>query len=43
MVAGYMSQRKEAIYTLLAATSIGAIFGGPLPYYGGRVSVKDDA
>ena len=34
---GYMSQRKEAIFAMLATTSIGAIWGGPLPYYGGRV------
>lgn len=36
---GYMSHRKEAIFALLATTSIGAIWGGPLPYYGGRVKL----
>lgn len=33
-----MSHRKEAIYTMLAATSIGAIFGGPSPFLGGKVT-----
>lgn len=37
-VACYMSQRKEAIIAMLATTSIGAIWGGPLPYYGGRAA-----
>ncbi|CAL1272063.1 unnamed protein product [Larinioides sclopetarius] len=33
-VACYMSNRKEAVFTLLAAASMGAIFGGPQPYFG---------
>lgn len=37
-VACYMSQRKEAVFAMLATTSIGAIWGGPLPYYGGRAA-----
>lgn len=35
-LACYMSNRKEAIFAMLAATSMGAIFGGPLPFYGGK-------
>lgn len=35
---GYMSNIKEAIFAMLAATSIGAIWSGPLPFYGARVS-----
>ncbi|XP_054719785.1 acetoacetyl-CoA synthetase-like [Uloborus diversus] len=35
-VACYMSNRKEAIFAMLAATSMGAIFGGPLPFYGAK-------
>ncbi|CAL1272070.1 unnamed protein product, partial [Larinioides sclopetarius] len=34
VVACYMSNRKEAVFTFLAATSMGAIFGGPQPYFG---------
>ncbi|CAL1289689.1 unnamed protein product [Larinioides sclopetarius] len=33
-VACYMSNRREAIYSMLAAASMGAMFGGPLPFYG---------
>lgn len=33
-----MSNRKEAIFAMLAAASIGAIWGGPVPFYGARVS-----
>ena len=33
-----MSNRKEAIFAMLAAASIGALWGGPVPYYGARVS-----
>ncbi|GFY60117.1 acetoacetyl-CoA synthetase [Trichonephila inaurata madagascariensis] len=36
----YMSNRKEAIFSMLAATSIGAIWGGPLPFYGARAAKK---
>ncbi|KFM66893.1 Acetoacetyl-CoA synthetase, partial [Stegodyphus mimosarum] len=39
-VACYMSNRKEALFTMLAATSIGAIFSGPQPYYGARASAN---
>ncbi|PRD23334.1 UNVERIFIED_CONTAM: Acetoacetyl-CoA synthetase [Trichonephila clavipes] len=34
----YMSNRKEAIYAMLAATSIGAIWGGPQPFFGARAA-----
>ncbi|GIY67535.1 acetoacetyl-CoA synthetase, partial [Caerostris darwini] len=34
----YMSNRKEAVFAMLAATSIGAIWGGPLPFYGSRAA-----
>ncbi|GFY72428.1 acetoacetyl-CoA synthetase [Trichonephila inaurata madagascariensis] len=34
----YMPLTKETIFAMLAATSIGAIWGGPLPYYGVQVS-----
>ncbi|GIX73434.1 acetoacetyl-CoA synthetase [Caerostris extrusa] len=37
-VACYMSHRKETIYAFLAATSIGAIWGGPQPYFGARAA-----
>ncbi|GFU50087.1 acetoacetyl-CoA synthetase [Trichonephila clavipes] len=37
-VACYMSNRKEAIYAMLAATSIGAIWGGPQPFLGARAA-----
>ncbi|KAG8195201.1 hypothetical protein JTE90_027944 [Oedothorax gibbosus] len=33
-VACYMSNRKEALFAMLATTSIGAIFGSVIPYYG---------
>ncbi|KFM80143.1 Acetoacetyl-CoA synthetase, partial [Stegodyphus mimosarum] len=39
-VACYMSNRKEAIFAMLATTSIGAIWGGPTPYYGSRASTN---
>ncbi|XP_071037919.1 acetoacetyl-CoA synthetase-like [Parasteatoda tepidariorum] len=39
-VACYMSNLKEAVYAMLAAVSIGAIWGGPQPYYGARASAK---
>ncbi|KAG8195207.1 hypothetical protein JTE90_027950 [Oedothorax gibbosus] len=39
-VACYMSNRKEAVYAFLAATSIGAIWGGPLPFYGDKAASK---
>ncbi|GBO08010.1 Acetoacetyl-CoA synthetase, partial [Araneus ventricosus] len=32
----YLSNRKEAVFAMLAVTSIGAIWGGPLPYHGPR-------
>ncbi|CAL1286775.1 unnamed protein product [Larinioides sclopetarius] len=38
-VACYMSNRREAIYAMLAAASIGAMFGGPLPFYGSKGAV----
>ncbi|GIY37652.1 acetoacetyl-CoA synthetase [Caerostris darwini] len=34
----YMSNRKEALFTMLATISIGAIWGGPLPTHGCRVA-----
>lgn len=34
-----MSNRKEAIFALFATASIGAIWGGPVPYYGAKVSI----
>ncbi|KFM80138.1 Acetoacetyl-CoA synthetase, partial [Stegodyphus mimosarum] len=37
-VACHMSNRKEAVYAMLATTSIGAIWGGPQPYFGARVA-----
>ncbi|KAG8195206.1 hypothetical protein JTE90_027949 [Oedothorax gibbosus] len=37
-IACYMSNIKEAIFAMLAATSIGAIWSGPLPYYGARAA-----
>ncbi|KFM77732.1 Acetoacetyl-CoA synthetase, partial [Stegodyphus mimosarum] len=39
-VACYMSNRKEAIFAMLATTSIGAIWSGPQPYYGARASAN---
>lgn len=36
---GYMSNRKEAIFAMLAAASMGAMFGGPLPFYGAKVNL----
>ncbi|GBM86402.1 hypothetical protein AVEN_61498-1, partial [Araneus ventricosus] len=38
-VACYMSHRKEAIFAFLATTSIGAIWGGPQPYFGAKVNL----
>ncbi|GFT97653.1 acetoacetyl-CoA synthetase [Trichonephila clavipes] len=38
MVACYMSNRKEAIYAMLAVTSIGAIWGGPQPFLGAKAA-----
>ncbi|GIX75342.1 acetoacetyl-CoA synthetase [Caerostris extrusa] len=35
-VACYVSNRKEAVFAFLATTSMGAIFGGPQPYFGSR-------
>ncbi|GFX60405.1 acetoacetyl-CoA synthetase [Trichonephila clavipes] len=35
-VAAYISNSKEALFAMLAATSIGAIWSGALPYYGLR-------
>lgn len=32
-----MSNRKEAVFAYLAITSIGGIWGGPLPFYGDKV------
>ncbi|GIY63257.1 acetoacetyl-CoA synthetase [Caerostris darwini] len=37
-VACYMSHRKETIFAFLAATSIGAIWGGPQPYFGAKAA-----
>ncbi|XP_042903834.1 acetoacetyl-CoA synthetase-like isoform X2 [Parasteatoda tepidariorum] len=39
-VACYMSNRKESIFTFLAAASIGAIFGGPQPYFGPKAALN---
>ncbi|KAG8198892.1 hypothetical protein JTE90_015106 [Oedothorax gibbosus] len=39
-VACYMSNRKEAVYAMLAAISIGAIWGGPQPYFGARAAAN---
>ncbi|KAF8787378.1 Acetoacetyl-CoA synthetase like protein [Argiope bruennichi] len=39
-VACYMSNRKEAIFAFLATTSIGAIWGGPQPFYGERAATN---
>nr|AII97926.1 BLTX565 [Nephila pilipes] len=36
----YMSNRKEAIFSMLAVTSIGGIWGGPLPFYSYRSAKK---
>ncbi|GIX81702.1 acetoacetyl-CoA synthetase [Caerostris extrusa] len=41
-VACYMSNRREAIYAMLAAASIGAMFGGPLPFTGKAVAAIMD-
>ncbi|CAL1286768.1 unnamed protein product, partial [Larinioides sclopetarius] len=38
-VACYMSNRREAIYAMLAAASMGAMFGGPSPFYGTKGAV----
>ncbi|GFQ69310.1 acetoacetyl-CoA synthetase [Trichonephila clavata] len=35
-VGAYISNSKEALFAMLAATSIGAIWSGALPYYGTR-------
>ncbi|GFU54023.1 acetoacetyl-CoA synthetase, partial [Nephila pilipes] len=37
-VACYMSNRKEAVFAMLATASIGAVWSGPLPYYGARAA-----
>ncbi|XP_035208688.1 acetoacetyl-CoA synthetase-like isoform X2 [Stegodyphus dumicola] len=37
-VACYMSNRKEAVFAMLATTSIGAIWSGPQPYIGARIA-----
>lgn len=37
-----MSNRKEAVFAYLAITSIGGIWGGPLPFYGDKVSDFDN-
>ncbi|GFX05707.1 acetoacetyl-CoA synthetase [Trichonephila clavipes] len=37
-VACYMSNRKEAIFAMLATTSIGAIWGGPQPFLGAQAA-----
>ncbi|GFX60401.1 acetoacetyl-CoA synthetase [Trichonephila clavipes] len=34
----YISSRKEALFAMLATVSIGAIWGGPLPYHGSKVA-----
>lgn len=36
-----MSNRKEAVFAYLAITSIGGIWGGPLPFYGDKVGDFD--
>ncbi|XP_071038561.1 acetoacetyl-CoA synthetase-like isoform X1 [Parasteatoda tepidariorum] len=36
IVACYISNRKEAVFIYLAVLSIGAIFGGPQPYFGAQ-------
>lgn len=36
---GHMSNRKEAVFAMLATLSIGAIWGGSIPYFGAQVSV----
>ncbi|KAG8195203.1 hypothetical protein JTE90_027946 [Oedothorax gibbosus] len=35
-VGGYISSRKEALFAMLATTSIGAIWGAVLPFYGAK-------
>lgn len=35
---GLMSNRKEALFAMLAVTSIGAIWSGPMAFFGARVS-----
>ncbi|XP_055934413.1 acetoacetyl-CoA synthetase-like isoform X1 [Argiope bruennichi] len=37
-VAYYISNRKEALFAMLASLSVGAIWGGPLPYHGPRMA-----
>ncbi|GFR28115.1 acetoacetyl-CoA synthetase [Trichonephila clavata] len=39
-VACYMSNRKEAVFAMLATASIGAVWSGPLPYYGARIETN---
>ncbi|XP_055933306.1 acetoacetyl-CoA synthetase-like isoform X1 [Argiope bruennichi] len=39
-VACYMCNVKEAVYAYLAALSIGALWGGPLPFYGDKAASK---
>ncbi|CAL1286789.1 unnamed protein product [Larinioides sclopetarius] len=39
-IACYMCNVKEAVYAYLAALSIGALWGGPLPFYGDKAASK---
>ena len=38
LILGFMSNRKEAIFAMLAVASIGGIWGGPNPYFGAKVT-----
>ncbi|KFM82958.1 Acetoacetyl-CoA synthetase, partial [Stegodyphus mimosarum] len=40
IVAGYMSNRKEAVFSMLGATSMGAIFTGALPQLGAQAVIN---
>ncbi|XP_035213933.1 acetoacetyl-CoA synthetase-like isoform X1 [Stegodyphus dumicola] len=40
VVACYMSNRKEALFAMLATVSIGAIWGAVQPFYGARSTAK---
>lgn len=39
-IACYMSNRKEAVFAMLAGASMGALWGGPLPFYGAKAAAN---
>ncbi|KAG8172069.1 hypothetical protein JTE90_026103, partial [Oedothorax gibbosus] len=40
LYAGYISNREEPVYAMLAAVSIGAIFTGDLPFLGSQAVIN---